>query len=389
MTDRHFRQHFPALTDKAYFNYGGQGPLPSVAVQAIAQAYTTIGQLGPFSRQANDWVQQQSQKLRSTITTELGIAPTTLTLTEDVTVGCNIALWGIDWQPGDGLLLTDCEHQGIVAAVRELQRRFGIEVSVCPLLETVNGSNPVETIAQHVRSNTRLLVLSHILWNTGHILPLGELAAACKAQNPDLAILVDAAQSVGVLPLELSELGVDFYAFTGHKWWCGPEGVGGLYVSPQAREQLLPTFIGWRGVELDRHGNPIAWKSDGSKWEIATSAYPLYVGLQAAIALHSQWGTAAERYAQICRQSEALWRKLAAIPGVTCVSQTPPATGLVAFTLANGKHPQLVEFLETQGVFVRTILSPHCVRACVHYLTLAEEIDRLVAGVECFLATRQ
>ncbi len=385
MPDRSFRQQFPALTDKAYFNYGGQGPLPSAAVQAIAEAYATIGQLGPFSRKSNDWIQQQSQALRSAIAAELGVAPTSITLTEDVTVGCNIALWGIDWQPGDGLLLTDCEHQGIVAAVRELQRRFGIDVSVCPLLETLNGGNPVDAIAQHVRSNTRLVVLSHILWNTGDILPLGELVAACKAQNPGVAILVDAAQSVGVLPLKLSEVGVDFYAFTGHKWWCGPEGVGGLYVSPQAREQLLPTFIGWRGVELDRHGNPIAWKSDGSKWEIATSAYPLYAGLQTAIAIHHLWGTAADRYDRICRQSGELWRKLAAIPGVTCVSSTPPQSGLVAFTIAGGKHPQLVDFLEARGVFVRTILSPHCVRACVHYLTEEDEIDRLLAGVQAFL----
>ncbi|MBE9042250.1 aminotransferase class V-fold PLP-dependent enzyme, partial [Oscillatoriales cyanobacterium LEGE 11467] len=311
-----------------------------------------------------------------------------ITLTEDVTVGCNIPLWGIDWQPGQHLLLTDCEHQGIVAAVGELQRRFGIEVSISPLMETLNDGDPVAVIERSLQPNTRLVVLSHILWNTGQVLPLGDIVRVCRSFPTDgqpVQVLVDAAQSVGVLPLNLAETGVDFYAFTGHKWWCGPEGAGGLYISPEARAFVRPTFIGWRGITIDGKGTPTGYEPGGKQFEIATSAYPLYAGLQAAIDFHHQWGTAEERYDRLCHQSGQLWERLTQIPQVTCLKAQPPAAGLVSFTIAGGKHQKLVEFLESRDVFVRTILNPNCVRACAHYFTTDEEIDRLVEGVEAFV----
>ncbi|HIK32909.1 MAG TPA: aminotransferase class V-fold PLP-dependent enzyme [Oscillatoriales cyanobacterium M59_W2019_021] len=383
-----YRQQFPGLSNKAYFNYGGQGPLPRQASQAIARAYELLQELGPFSVKSYDWIEEQAQATRGAIAAELGVAPTEITLTEDVTVGCNIALWGRDWQPGEHVLLSDCEHPGIVAAVGELQRRYGIEVSRCPLQATLNDGDPVDAVLRNLKPQTRFVVLSHILWNTGQVLPLGAIVAACRQVDPDICILVDAAQSVGVLPLNLAEIGADFYAFTGHKWWCGPEGIGGLYVRPEARETLHPTFIGWRGITKDATGNPTGWQPDGRRFEIATSAYPLYAGLQAAIALHHQWGTAEERYRQICRSSEILRSKLAAISAVTCLKKSPPEAGLVSFTLADRSHLKLVKVLETQGLFARTILDPDCVRACVHYFTTEDEIDRLVEAIDRFCSKR-
>ncbi len=284
------RQAFPFLEGKSYFNYGGQGPMPQSAIAAIHQAHDQLQQSGPFSGAANRWMMDETQRLRSAIAQELNVTPDTITLTEDVTVGCNIALWGLDWKPGDHLLMTDCEHQGIIAIVRELQYRFGIEVSICPVLETLNSGDPVAVIRQHLRPETRLVVLSHILWNTGQVLPLTEIAQAC--QEFSASVLVDAAQSVGVLPLNLE--GVDFYAFTGHKWCCGPAGVGGLYVSPSAQKFLRPTFMGWRSVLTDAVGQPTAFQPDGRRYEIATSAVPLYPGLREAIAFHRQFGSPEE-----------------------------------------------------------------------------------------------
>lgn len=379
-----YRQQFPALANKAYFNFGGQGPLPKAALEAIFRAYEQVQQAGPFSQAVNDWIDEESRLTREAIASELGVTAATITITEDVTVGCNIALWGIDWKAGDHLLISDCEHQGIVATVQEIQRRFGIEVSQCPLMDTLNQGDPVAAVAQHLRPNTRLVVLSHILWNTGQVLPLAEIVQACQLEGNSPRILVDAAQSVGVLPLNLSEVGVDFYAFTGHKWWCGPEGVGGLYVKPEALESLNPTFIGWRSVITNQSGQPMSWQPDGRRFEIATSAYPLYAGLRSAIALHYQWGSPQERYQQIQHLSKYLWQQLTELPHVRCLRTSPPEAGLVSFQIPRKSHHQLVKFLEQQGLFVRIIRDPDCVRACVHYFTTTDEIDRLVEGIYQF-----
>ena len=475
MTKDNHRQQFPALANKAYFNYGGQGPLPEPALDAIYQAYKRVQLGGPFSGEVGAWVVQEAMLTRRAIASELTVPPETIALTEDVTVGCNIALWGLDWKAGDHLLLSDSEHPGVVASVMELQRRFNIEVSICPLAATLNEGDPVAVIADSLRPNTRLLVISHILWNTGQVLPLAEIVKVCHeppltppcqgggqeefslvqsegetdikppltppcqgggqeefsrvqsegetdikppltppcqgggqeefslvqgdkpedlsliqgggqvelpAKNYKVRVLVDAAQSVGVLPLNLIESGVDFYAFTGHKWWCGPEGLGGLYVSAEALADLHPVFIGWRGIVTDANAKVLGWKSGSQRYEIATSAYPLYAGLRSAIALQHEWGTIEERYAEICRLSKYLWERLSELPAVECLRTSAPEAGLVSFRLTNGMpHKKLVDLLEKQGIMVRTILNPDCVRACVHYFTTEAEIDKLVGAI--------
>jgi len=388
--ERH-RQQFPSLANKNYFNYGGQGPMPQSAMDAITHSRQYVQSSGPFTTETNAWVKQEIQQTRQAIATELGAPPETITLTEDVTVGCNIALWGIDWQPGDHLLMSDCEHPGVVATAQELERRFGIEVSTCPLMATLNQGNPAVVVAQHLRATTRMVVVSHVLWNTGQVLPMSEIVEVAQQHESSnrVRILVDAAQSVGQLPLNLTELGVDFYAFTGHKWWCGPTGVGGLYVRPEARDSLRPTFIGWRGIVMNEMGKPIGWQPSGRRYEVATSAYELYAGLRTAIAIHQGWGNAQERYQQICHLSEYLWQSLSQLKDITCLRTAPPESGLVSFQLSKSQrrqvtHQQLVKFLETQGLMTRTLYNPDCVRACVHYFTLPSEIERLIAGIAQF-----
>ncbi|HLO84135.1 MAG TPA: aminotransferase class V-fold PLP-dependent enzyme [Nostocaceae cyanobacterium] len=377
------RAKFPALANKTYFNYGGQGPLPQKAMEAITQTQAEYQEIGPFGTEAYYWLRNQVQAAREAIASEFSVPASTITLTGNVTVGCNIGLWGIDWQKGDHLLLSDCEHPGIIATSGEISRRFGVEVSTCPILATLNQGDPVDIIAQNLRPSTRLVVLSHVLWNTGQVLPLDKIAHLCKKNNS--LLLIDAAQSAGVLPLNLTELGVDFYAFTGHKWLCGPGGVGGLYVSPEAREKLNPTFIGLNGLTVDSKSQPTGWQPDGKRYEVSTLAYPLYVGLKEAIATHHQWGNAQARYQQILQNSEYLWQKLTQLNYVQCLKNSPPESGLVSFQLTNNlSHRDLVQFLESQKILTRTIADPSCVRVSVHYLTLETEIDQLVDAIDGF-----
>ncbi|MBV6626540.1 MAG: aminotransferase class V-fold PLP-dependent enzyme [Rivularia sp. (in: Bacteria)] len=380
-----YRQEFRALANKAYFNFGGQGPMPASAMNAVIQAQDEIQRLGPFGNEVNSWLTQQTKATRVAIATELNVPSETITLTEDVTVGCNIAMWGIEWQAGDHILLTDCEHPGIIAIAREIARRFSVEVSTCPIMATLNDGDSVAVIAQHLRPSTRMVVLSHVLWNTGQVLPLDKISAVCR--NNDTKLMVDAAQSVGLLPLNLTELGVDFYAFTGHKWLCGPPGVGGLYVRPQIRESLYPTFIGWRSVVVDGQARPREWQDSGERYEIATSAYPFYAGLTEAISLHQKWGTPQERYEQICHNSEYLWQKLMKVSGIKCLRSSPPESGLVSFQIESSQSQRsvdLVKYLESKAILTRTIADPDCVRACVHYFTLESEIDQLVEEIQKF-----
>ncbi|MEM9136251.1 MAG: aminotransferase class V-fold PLP-dependent enzyme, partial [Cyanobacteria bacterium P01_F01_bin.42] len=365
------RSHFPALGHNHYFNFGGQGPLPQPALDQMQQTYQHLQRIGPFSNQANLWITAEVEKTRAAIASDLGVKPQTIALTESVSGGCNIAMWGPEWQAGDQLLISDCEHPTVIALAQQLEQRYGVQTVVCPILSTPDDQAMVAAIASAVTSQTRMVVISHVLWNTGQILPLNEIAKACRAQNPDVLIVVDAAQSVGMMPLELGRLDVDAYAFTGHKWCCGPDGLGGLYIPAESLEKFQPTYIGWRAIREDKLGNPTRWQPDCRRFEVATSAFALMVGLQTSQDLHRTFGSPQARYERILELGQQLWKGLSDLPRVTCVRDEPPESGLVSFTIDGADHFQLVSQLEEQGFLLRLIKNPNCIRACVHYLTLS------------------
>ncbi len=186
---------------------------------------------------------------------------------------------------------------------------------------------------------------------------------------------------MGVLPLDLGAIGADFYAFTVHKWWCGPQGIGGLHVRSDQRESLRPTTIGWRSVTTDSEGNAAGWESGGKRYEVSTTGFYAFPAATMAIELHQQVGSNAERYQRICDRAAYLWNGLSQIPGIQMVKSSPPESGLVAFQLDSAKHRQLVETLEAKKHFVRLLANPHCVRACTHYFTREADCDSLCREV--------
>jgi len=378
------RREFPGLAQKVYLNYGGQGMLPQAALEAIVDTYNYLEINGPFSIKSNSWLTKRASLLRQDLARELQVEPKTLTLTESVTAGCNIVLWGIPWQSGDRILLGDCEHPSVVAIVEELARRFDLAIDYARLKSTLNQGNAIEAIKESLKPRTKLVVVSHILWNTGQLLPIAEIVELChRYPNGSIKVLIDAAQSFGLLPLNLSELGVDYYAFTGHKWLCGPAGVGGLYISPDAFLSLKPTFLGWRAIQDDGENQEISLKIDGQRFEVGTSAYPQYEGLRATLATHRQWKNTQDRYRDICQLSQQLWQNLSNIPNIECLQQQQPQTGLVCFRVKSKlTHSQIVANLEERGCFLRTLKDSDCIRACVHYFTLPSELETLVTYLQ-------
>lgn len=132
-------------------------------------------------------------------------------------------------------------------------------------------------------------------------------------------------------------------------------------------------------------GHPTGWQPDGSRYEVATSDFALYGGLRAALATHQQWGSAERRYQQILGLAQQLWQQMNELPNVTCLRTAPPESGLVSFQVGDRSavtHDRLAKQLEQQGVLIRTILDPTCLRACVHYFTTEAEIEHLVKMIQ-------
>ncbi|MBW0173834.1 MAG: aminotransferase class V-fold PLP-dependent enzyme [Vulcanococcus sp.] len=377
----------PALANKTYFNYGGQGPLPTPSLQAITASWQRIQELGPFTGAVWPFIEQETARVRQALAALCGVGPHRLALTENVTSGCVLPLWGLPWSTGDQLLISDCEHPGVVAACQELARREGLEIRWLPVLELCKthdqaslGAAVLAALEQALTPQTRLVALSHLLWNNGSVMPITAVAERLQHHPNQPWLLVDAAQSMGAIPVEEAAAAADIYAFTGHKWCCGPEGLGGVALSERLLEQAQPTLIGWRSL---RHEASAAssFHSDARRFEVATSCLPLCSGLATSLELLAAEGTPAERLERIQAGSRRLWQGLQTIKGVSTLLLEPPPAGLVSFTLAGHPSAAVVERLGEQDLWIRRLDDPDCLRACTHITTTEAEIDKLLEAL--------
>ncbi len=368
------RNEFPALV-KPYMNYGGQGPLSNDSLDAINRSYREVQLYGPFSGKSNLWMLEELEKTRQLLAQELGGDPQSFVLTQNATEGCNMVLWGIDWQSGDNIVTTDCEHPGVAAAIENVARRHDLSVTRVPLSASESESIGVaQSIGAAIDSRTKLVVLSHVLWNTGETLPLSEIQACCRSAN--VPLLVDGAQSAGVIPLDLTNDPIDYYAFPGHKWFCGPEGVGSLYIRPELISGLKQTFVGWRSSMFVENTDTSA-----VKFEVGTASFPLLAGLRAAIEGHRLRGDSQERYQQILTNVRNFRTRLSELSFVTVLSPQLAPSGLVSFILHGLSHSEVVVKLEEEGIILRTVPQPDCIRASIHYLTEESDMDALVQNL--------
>ncbi len=385
-TPAQLRQLMPALANKSYFNYGGQGPLPTPSLAAITASWQRLQELGPFTADVWPWLSEQLSSLRGVLADGCGVPPDRLALTENVSSGCVLPLWGLPWQPGDTLLISDCEHPGIVAACRELARREGLSLDTLAVKE-IRGDSAAAVEAAVLAAleaaltpRTRLVVLSHLLWNTGLVMPIAAVAARLREHARQPWLLVDAAQSVGSLPVAEAASQADIYAFTGHKWCCGPEGLGGVALSARLLVESQPTLGGWRSLANESQGGS-AWHTDSRRFEVATSCTPLLAGLHTSLALLESLGSCEQRLSLIQERSSQLWQGLQAIEGITPLLGAAPPAGLVSFTV-DGQSPQaVVQALGKQGLWLRSLDDPACLRACTHVTTSAAEVERLLEAL--------
>jgi L-cysteine/cystine lyase len=386
------RAQMPALANKTYFNYGGQGPLPEASLEAITASWRTIQQLGPFTGAVWPYIERETSRVRNALAALCGVGPQRLALTENVSSGCVLPLWGLPWQPGDELLIGDCEHPGVVAACRELARREGLELAVLPVQQLCRctpaaelSSAVLESLENSLSPRTRLVVLSHLLWNTGAVMPIAAVAERLGQHPRSPWLLVDAAQSLGSIPAAAAARCADIYAFTGHKWCCGPEGLGGVALSERVLEQAQPTLIGWRSLHNETVAGS-AWHGDARRFEVATSCVPLCSGLATSLELLAAAGSESERLQRIQARSHQLWDGLQAIPGATTLLPEPPPAGLVSFSLSGANQHGIdtastVKQLGEQAIWIRRLDDPDCLRACTHITTTAEEVERLLMAL--------
>jgi L-cysteine/cystine lyase len=353
-----FRAQFPILSKLSYLNAGTEGPLPQRAADAVRDRIESELTGGRAGKAYIEVVRSLAGDLRAGYARVLGCEPDDVALTGSTTDGVNTVLSGLSLRPGDEIITSDEEHPGLLAPLGRLKRLAGVTVTLAPF----------DRIAEAVSSSTRLVACSHVSWVNGQVVDTAALAST------GVPVLLDAAQGIGAVPVDVHALGCAFYAGSGQKWLCGPEGSGALYVN---RERWDEVTVPWPGyISLADASKAL----DSPPAETASRydhGFP--PGLRSAWALASlgvfeeagwDWvhARAADLAASLADQLAERGLEVSPRGPSTLVSWGPPADDIDAE----------VARLAEAGFVVRSIPSHGLIRASVGAWSSEEEIAALV-----------
>ena len=233
----------------------------------------------------------------------------------------------------------------------------------------------LDAIAGALDSSTRLVALSHVLWTSGDVLPIAEIAAA--AHGVGALVLVDGAQSGGAIPVRPESLGADFYTLSGQKWFCGPSGTGALWVRPQMLGHLRTPWPWY--MSKSRSTSGVRDWPDARRLDATTLTMTALAGCVASLGWHARQ-VAAGALGSAAERANTLRKELRRNPKVQLIDTSNPST-LVSFLVQGEPADQVATRLERANVLVRSIPGPNWVRASVGFWNDDEDVQRLVSAL--------
>jgi cysteine desulfurase family protein len=300
--------------------------------------------------------------------------PLRVIFTNNATHAINIVIHGL-LKPGDSVVASSMEHNAVMRPLRSLEKQ-GVRLNIVPCLP--DGSLNMNDLEKSLVSETRLVVMLHASNVTGTILPIAE--ATQIAHQASSLVLVDAAQTAGMLPIDMKAIGADFVAFTGHKGLLGPPGIGGLLISTDFDiSQIQPLMQGGTGSQSEHEQQP---EFLPDKFESGTLNLVGIAGLRAGI--HWLEGRGLTNVATCeCELSNKLIDGLLLIPGVNLFGTLDSAksTAIISFTIAGKTVSEVgLRLDEEYGILTRVGL--HCAPAAHRTIgSFPEGTVRLAPGV--------
>jgi selenocysteine lyase/cysteine desulfurase len=379
------RADTPGVEAVLHFNNAGASLMPQAVLDAVTAHLELETKVGGY--EAAEEAGKRIEGVYASAAALVGCGADEIALVDNATRAWDAIFYSLPFAAGDRVLTSTAEYGSNFIAYLQVAQRTGIEVVVIPNGE--DGGLDVAALRDTVDERVRLISMTHIPTSGGLVNPAARVGEI--AREADVLYLLDACQSVGQIPMDVSEIGCDFLATTGRKFLRGPRGTGFLYINRHVLERFEPNVLDVRSAEwvaADRY----EVRGDARRFETWEASYALQLGLGAAIDYARKIGVDAI-WSRVRELADRLRRDLSRLEGVRVHDRGPELCAIVTFTIEGIESEWLRAELakrrinvwvstpdDTRLDFEARELHP-MVRASLHYFNTDEEIARFCEAV--------
>ena len=370
-------------TDKTYLNNASVSVMPKTSIEAMKQFLIDYSEMGPDSPESEIFIKRLWEKTRTSIAKVVKCNPDEIIITQSVTDGINIVANGMKFENDSNIIIRGGEHEHHANYFPWLKLRKKIDVRSLPVDE--NGGFGNSDLKKVLDEKTKLVALSHGLYNSGLILPVKEIGNELQKEN--IPYFLDTAQTVGCIgEFDFADTGCDFMSFNGSKWLCGPMGTGVFYCKRESSDLLEPSNIGGETAETNENGE-LTYKGLPDRFQAGFRNYVGLAGMESSVTFLQNLGWNNIRN-HIISLSNLFIDEIGKISEskVFCPENESERTSIVSFEIAKQDPEKIVSELAQKGIIVakREIyekpvlrISPHIYNTKDEILSLVEELKKL------------
>jgi len=370
---------FP-VSNKIYLNNASVSLMPSQSINAMNDFLISYNSLGPDSSDSASLIEEKLNNVRKIIAKIICCKPEEVILTQSTTDGINIVANGLSFDDSSNIIIRGMTHEHHSNFFPWIKLKNKISVRNIPI--DSNGFFKLDDLKSNIDNNTKLLAISHALYNTGSILPVEKISTALKKEIP---FFIDSAQTIGCIGThDVSKLGCDFMSFNGSKWLCGPMGTGLFYCKKESSELLEPKTIGGESAIIENDNNLI-FKDLPEKFQTGFRNYVGIVGLESSVKYLLNFGM--ENIRKKNQNLSNIFRdELMKIPNVVLYGPEDPdkRTSIISFNIKNFDSEKIVQKLEKQNIIlaVREIMEKKIIRVSPHFFNNESDMLKVIDEIK-------
>ena len=367
-------------SDKIYLNNASVSLMPMQSIEAMKEFLISYNSLGPDSKDSESFVTEKLDSVRKIIAKIISCQPDEIILTQSTTDGINFVANGLSFDNKSNIIIRGMTHEHHSNFYPWIKLKDKLSVRHLPIDR--NGFFKLDDLKSNIDENTKLVSLSHALYNTGSILPIEKIS---KILNDTIPFFIDSAQTIGCIgEHDVSKLKCNFMSFNGSKWLCGPMGTGLFYCNRKSSELLEPKTIGGESAII-KNDNDLIFKDLPDKFQTGFRNYVGIVGLESSAKYLLNFGM--QNIRKKNQYLSNLFREeLEKIPKVILYGPEDPneRTSIVSFNIEGLDSQKLVDKLEKQNIVlaVREIMEKKIVRVSPHFFNTDSEMLQVIDAIK-------